>query len=70
MSTQTRELIGTLWKDFAIAVTALLSRIALLFADKKTAADSAPMKTVLVGAAVFIVVNLTITLKDERASCA
>jgi hypothetical protein len=65
VSAQTRELIGTLWKDFAIAVTALLSRIALLFADKKVAAYSAPMRTVLVGAAVFIVVNLTMTLRTN-----
>jgi hypothetical protein len=62
VSAQTRELIGTLWKDFAIAATALLSRIALLFADKKPAADSAPMKIVFVGTAVFIAANLTITL--------
>jgi hypothetical protein len=65
VSAQTRELIGILWKDFAIAATALLSRVALLFADKKPAADSAPMKAVLVGAAVFIVLNLTITLRTN-----
>ena len=63
VSAQTRELIGTLWKDFAIAATALLSRIALVFADKQIEADSAPMKVILVGAAVFSVASLTITLR-------
>ena len=63
VSAQTRELIGTLWKDFAIAATALLSRIALVFADKQKAADSVPMKIILVGAAVFCVVNLAVTLR-------
>jgi len=63
VSVQTRDLIGTLWKDFAIAATALLSRIALLFADKKPAADSAPMKIVFVGTAAFIIANLAINLR-------
>jgi hypothetical protein len=65
VSAQTRELIGTLWKDFAIAATALLSRIALLFADKKPAADSTPMRIVFLGTAAFIVANLAITLRTN-----
>ena len=65
VSAQTRELVGTLWRDFAIAIAAVLSRVALIFADKKPSADSLPMKTVLVGTAVFLLVDLTITLKTN-----
>jgi hypothetical protein len=65
VSAQTRELVGTLWRDFAIAMAAVLSRIALIFADKQPSADSLPMKTVLVGTAVFLLVDLAITLKTN-----
>ena len=67
VSAQTRDLISSLWKDFAIAVTALLSKVALIVADKKAAADSTAMKAILMGTAVFIVSNLYITLRaNER----
>jgi hypothetical protein len=67
VSAQTRDLISSLWKDFAIAATALLSKVALIVADKKAAADSSAMKAILMGTAVFIVSNLYINLRaNER----
>jgi len=65
VSAQTRELVGILWRDFAIAIAAVLSRVALIFADKKSSADSLPMEAVLVGTAVFLLVDLAITLKTN-----
>ncbi|WP_334242047.1 hypothetical protein [Terriglobus sp. ADX1] len=65
VSTQTRDLISTLWKDFAIAATALLSRVALIFADKKPTADSMPMRIILLGTAAFTIVNLYVTLQSN-----
>ena len=62
VSSQTRDLISSLWKDFAIAATALLGRIALIMAGKTTEAESVWIKILLLGTAIFVSLNLVITL--------
>lgn len=57
---QTRELLSSLWKDFAIAATALLGRIALSSAGKLT--DPIAMKGVLYGTAAFLIASISINL--------
>jgi hypothetical protein len=57
---QTRELLSSLWKDFAIAVTALLGRIALSASGKMT--DPVAMKGVLYGTALFLIASISVSL--------
>lgn len=65
VASQTRDLISALWKDFAIAASALLARIALIFADKRAVADSRPIQVLLVGTAIFLVFSLYMTLSSN-----
>lgn len=57
---QTRDLLSSLWKDFAIAVTALLGRIALSSSGKLS--DPLAMKAVLYGTALFLVASISMNL--------
>lgn len=61
VSAQTRELVSTMWRDFVVAVTAVLGRIALVLADKP-AADSVYARGMLWGTAVFVAASLVLTL--------
>jgi hypothetical protein len=62
--TQTRELLSTMWRDFFLAATALLGRIALLAADKH-AANEAAVQVLMLGAAAFLIFSLYLTLRSN-----
>jgi hypothetical protein len=59
---QTRELLGTMWRDFMVAVTAFLGRVVLLGSDKPLS-DPDPLKALLSGAAIFLVLSLLLSLR-------
>lgn len=59
---QTRELLGTMWRDFMVAVTAFLGRVVFLGSDKPLS-DPAPLKALLSGAAIFLLLSLVLTLR-------
>lgn len=61
---QTRDLLGTMWRDFMIAATAFLGRTVLLGADKPLN-DAGPLKALLCGAAVFLVFSLLLSLRTN-----
>ncbi len=63
-SQQTRDLLVTLWRDFAVAVTAVVARIVLILADKPSA-DSYVVKGTLVGIAGFLVFSIVFTLRSN-----
>jgi hypothetical protein len=65
VASQTHDLISALWRDFAIAASALLARVALIYADKRVVADSRPIQVLLVGTAVFLVFSLYMTLSSN-----
>lgn len=60
VTNQTKELLSSLWKDFAIAVTALFGRIALSASGKLS--DPIAMKAVLYGTAFFLIASISINL--------
>lgn len=62
--TQTRELLSIMWRDFFLAATALLGRIALLAADKY-AADGTAVQVLMLGAAAFLIFSLYLTLQSN-----
>ena len=61
---QTRDLLGTMWRDFMVAATAFLGRTALLGADKPLN-NSGPLKALLCGAAVYLVFSLLLSLRTN-----
>jgi len=61
VSAQTRDLLSTMWRDFVVAVTAVIGRIALLLADKP-AADSIFARGMLWATALFIGSSLSLTI--------
>jgi len=65
VSQQTRELLSTLWRDFIVAVTTLLARIALVLADKP-AGDSIAVRAMLLGTAIFIGSSLILNLSSNK----
>lgn len=64
VSQQTRDLLATLWRDFAVAVTAVVARIVLILAEKPSA-DSFVVKGTLVGIAGFLVFSIVFTLRSN-----
>ncbi len=60
--TQTRDLLGTMWRDFMVAATAFLGRVVLLGTDKPLA-NPGPLKALLTGAAIFLVFSLVLSLR-------
>lgn len=61
---QTREVLSTLWKDFAIAVTALFGKAAL--GSGKAAADPVALKFALIGTAVFLLYSFGHAINANR----
>ena len=61
---QTRDLLGTMWRDFMVAATALLGRVVLLGADKPLI-NPGPLKSLLSGAALFLVFSLILALRTN-----
>src|SRR5690606_27287850 len=61
-SQQTRELLSTLWRDFVIAITAILGRAAFVLSGTASA-DSDIMRVMLGGIAVFLAFSLIFTLR-------
>lgn len=64
MSQQSRDLLGTLWRDFTVALTAVVGRTLLILADKE-AANSVAMHTMLVVIAIFMGASAYITLSTN-----
>lgn len=61
---QTRDLLGTMWRDFMVAATAFLGRTILLGADKPLS-NLAPLQALLTGAAVFLIFSLVLSLRTN-----
>jgi hypothetical protein len=61
---QTRELLSTMWRDFAFAATAVAARIALSVAEKPAAASPA-VSGLIASTAVFLAFSLCMTLKSN-----
>jgi hypothetical protein len=61
---QTRDLLGTMWRDFMVAATAFLGRVVLLGTDKPLI-NPGPLKALLSGAAVFLVFSLILALRTN-----
>lgn len=61
---QTRDLLGTMWRDFMVAATAFLGRTVLLGADKQLN-NPGPLKALLCGAAVFLTFSLLLSLRTN-----
>lgn len=61
---QTRDLLGTMWRDFMVAATAFLCRTVLLGADKPLN-NSGPLKALLFGATAFLVFSLLLSLRTN-----
>lgn len=59
---QTRDLLGTMWKDFMIAATAFLGRVVLLGTDKPLV-NPAPLQALLIGTAIFLFFSLCLSLR-------
>lgn len=62
---QTRDLLGTMWRDFMVAATVYLGRVVLLGSDKPLS-DPAPLRASLFGAAVFLIFSLVISWRTNR----
>lgn len=61
---QTRELLGTMWRDFMIAATVFLGRVVLLGADKPLS-NPGPLRALLSGAAIFLLFSLLLSLRTN-----
>lgn len=61
---QTRELLSTMWRDFAFAATAVAARIALSVAEKP-AATSPAVSGLIASTAVFLAFSLCMTLRSN-----
>lgn len=59
---QTRDLLGTMWRDFMVAATAFLGRVVLLGSDKPLS-NPVPLKMLLSGAAIFLIFSLFLSLR-------
>lgn len=64
VSQQTRDLLSTLWRDFAVAVTAVVARVVLILAEKPSS-DSIVVKGILVSIAGFLIFSLIFTLRSN-----
>jgi hypothetical protein len=58
---QTRDLIAALWRDFAIAISAIVAR-ALLVVTGKAEADSPALLAVMAGTALFVAYSVCVNL--------
>lgn len=61
---QTRDLLGTMWRDFMIAATVFLGRVVLLGSDKPLS-NPGPLRTLLSGAAIFLIFSLFLSLQTN-----
>ncbi|WP_194945482.1 hypothetical protein [Limnohabitans sp. DM1] len=61
---QTRDLLGTMWRDFMIAATVFLGRIVLLGSDKPLS-NPGPLRALLSGAVIFLVLSLFLSLRTN-----
>ncbi|MCW2313721.1 hypothetical protein [Rhodoferax antarcticus] len=61
---QTRELLSVMWRDFALAVTALVARSALLVSDKQLGSPHT-IKVLIFGTAIFLAFSLYMTLRSN-----
>jgi hypothetical protein len=61
---QTRDLLGTMWRDFMIAATVFLGRVVLLGSDKPLS-NPGPLRALLSGAAIFLIFSLFLSLRTN-----
>lgn len=61
---QTRDLLGTMWRDFMIAATVFLGRVVLLGTDKPLS-HPGPLRALLIGAAIFLIFSLFLSLRTN-----
>lgn len=59
---QTRDLLGTMWRDFMVAATVFLGRVVLLGSDKPLS-NPGPLRALLSGAAIFLIFSLLLSLR-------
>lgn len=61
VANQSRDLLGTLWRDLAASLTAIISRVLLILAEKP-AANGFAMRALLVTTAVFVLASGAMTV--------
>lgn len=61
---QTRDLLGTMWRDFMIAATVFLGRVVLIGADKPLS-NPGQLRALLSGAAIFLIFSLFLSLRTN-----
>jgi hypothetical protein len=58
---QTRDLLGTMWRDFMVAATAFIGRVILMGSDKPLS-NPVPLRVLLFGTAAFMTVSFILAL--------
>ena len=61
---QTRDVLGTMWRDFMIAATVFLGRVVLLGSDKPLS-NPGPLRALLSGAAILLIFSIFLSLRTN-----